>query len=800
MNPLVLEIPTIAIAGSSGKTTTREFIASILKTKWKILKNIGNNNLPLHIKRIVGRYNPSVQAILLELGMGKQGAGEKHCSYIQPNISIITNIGTAHYGNLGNSIESTAKFKSVLIKLMKPDGILFINKDDENSKLLDTTTFEGEVISVGINNNADYQASNIEYLSDGMSFQVILDDINETFFIPTFGMHSIYNALFAIAISHRLKFTAHEIALGLKNYRVPIKRLNFIQLSNQSLLIDDTVNANPQSVKAAIDVLGERGKDKKKIVVLGSMLELGEHSLKGHTEVGQYLAENRIDRIYTYGKEAKWIRDGAIAAGYPAEKIHHFMNRDDLHQELKNCVEPDSIILVKGSSSIKMDRTVNFLKSRFMYSIELDNNSDENSIYLSSQTLKKMNIDADSITLHFGLLTKNLIINIDNNLEPGKIILPYKLTDEVSIPDLPYDYYLEGDQLFLGPVIGLLVYPRYIKNPKQQLWRFLNYDKIKGLIFLFRPKAVNMNNKTISGYYYNPETKSFISGTFPYPSVIFNRYPTTYERYKYFKQHIGRKFFNYPYFNTNKWLFWVQMSKKPEIKEYLPLTQKYKGVNSLLPIFNKYDTVYLKPTILAGGEGILHIKKSDEGYVLSDRYGNKSFVESTEGLAVKLKENLVNRKYIIQQEIPSVNDHGDKIDFRIYIQKDYTKRWKFSAIETKVAKTGSIVSNSKNRERIVPGKTALKEFYGFNENETKQKIKEITELCIKVLKILEKNWGPLGDAAVDLIIDRNHKIWLLEVQLNYCAEIKAKRTKDEQLVLPMILPTPFEYAKALAGF
>ncbi|MBT2632951.1 UDP-N-acetylmuramoyl-tripeptide--D-alanyl-D-alanine ligase, partial [Bacillus sp. ISL-101] len=119
MNPLILKVPTIAITGSSGKTTTREMISSILEQKWKILKNIGNKNLPIHTQKIAESYNPSVQAILLELGMGKQGAGEKHCNFIQPNVSVITNIGSAHYGNLGNSIASTAKYKSALIKNMK---------------------------------------------------------------------------------------------------------------------------------------------------------------------------------------------------------------------------------------------------------------------------------------------------------------------------------------------------------------------------------------------------------------------------------------------------------------------------------------------------------------------------------------------------------------------------------------------------------------------------------------------------------------------------------------------------------
>lgn len=686
MTPLVLNIPTIAVTGSSGKTVTREFIAAILKTKWKVLRNTSNYNLPHHTKQIAQKYKPSVQAIILELGMGKQGAGEKHCSYIQPNISVITNVGTAHYGNLGNSIQSTARFKSVLIKCMKPDGTLLINKDDENSKLLDTTTFNGEIVTVGINSKADYQAVNIKCLDNGTSFEVYLDNTKELFSIPTIGLHNVYNALFAIAICHRLKFSASKIRSGLQNYEIPIKRLNLIPLTNQNLLIDDTVNANPQSVKAAIDVLVEKGYGKKKIAVLGSMLELGEYSARGHTEVGQYLAGKKVDMIFTYGTAVKRVCRGAVDAGFPPEKIRHFLKRNDLHQELKKCIEPNSVILVKGSSKMKMSETVKYIKNHYMFSVVVNSNKDENSVCLNRATQRLMKIDPSKITLHFGALKKAFPIKTDDTLETGKVVVPPKFSKKISIPSLPYECYLEGNELFIGPVIGLLVYPMYFKDPSKQLPRFGNYDKIKGLIYLFRPNTVNRKNKTIKGYYYDPGNKTFLFGTFPYPSAVFNRIPIDAGRYQHFINNIGENVFNYPYVNTNKWTFWRQMSKIPEIKNHLPVTKIYT-LNSLLEELNKRDTVYLKPTTMATGRGILHVRKSDEGYLLSDRFGNKYPIKSDEELALTLKSKLEqNRKYIIQQEIPFVNSQGNKIDFRAYIQKDYTKEWHFSGMEAEYAK------------------------------------------------------------------------------------------------------------------
>lgn len=800
MFPLKSDIPIITITGSSGKTTTRELISSVLETRWKVLKTIGNKNLPQHTKQTIERYDPSHQAIVLELGMGKQGAGQRHCQYVMPNISVITNLGTAHYGNLGNSIQSTAKYKSALIKYMDPNGKLLINNDDENSKLLETESFAGQIITVGIKNNADYQASNLKYLTNGMSFEVTLDNKTELFFIPVFGLHNVNNALFAIAIGHQLHFSAAEIKRGLEHYKAPYRRLNLIQLKNNSLLIDDTVNANPQSVKAAVDVLVEIGKEKKKVAALGSMLELGEYTMEGHKVIGHYLAVNNIDAIYTFGEEAEWILKGAMEAGYPAEKVQHFKDRDSMHQALKSVVEPDSVILVKGSSLTKMYDTAEYLKKEFLFSLSFDHELDQNYIYLSHETYKQLNIQANSITLHFGSLAKELEIKINFNLELGKMLLPRYLNDLVSIPDLPYDFRFQENHLFLGPVIGLLVLPLYYNDPQRQLLRFSNYDQIKGLNFLFTQNNINMSNQTITGYYYNPNTKGFMEGTFPYPSAIFNRVPLTPQLYQHFKEHMGENIFNYPYGNTDKWTFWSRMFKYSKIRKHLPMTIKFRYLKNLLQMLNRYQSVYIKPTSLAGGHGILHVKKLNNGYALSDHDGDKVFLESREALLIRVKRNLVpNRTYVIQQAIPFHSD-GKKIDFRVYFQKDSTRNWKYSGMETKVAKEGSIISNSKNREKILPGETALQNIYHLNETQLAEKINEITQLSVEVLKVMENSGSHLADAAIDLVIDRHHRVWLLEVQLNYAAEIKANRTEDERRVLPHILPTPFEYAKALTGF
>ncbi len=420
-------------------------------------------------------------------------------------------------------------------------------------------------------------------------------------------------------------------------------------------------------------------------------------------------------------------------------------------------------------------------------------------IQLNQKTLLQENIQSNRIILHFGALTKKFNIKINNELETGKVIFPRKLTQRIALPDLPYDYHFKGRHLFVGPVIGMLVLPLYHKNPNMQLLRFTEYHKIKGLVFIFKERKINRKEKTIDGYYYDPRINGFVQGIFPYPSVIFNRVRMKKETYDHFRAYIGDKIFNYPYGNTDKWSLWERLVTNASIKEHLPRTMEYNKTN-LEQMLRDFDEIYLKPTSLAGGNGILHVKKIKEGYQLTDIAGLQSFIRSFKNLYRKIKIGSVkNRSYIIQQGIPYYH-HGSKVDFRVYCQKDKTKKWNYSGMESKIAQKGSIISNSMNRKAILPGESSLLSIYGLKKLQVPIKVKEISQFCIKVLQTMSNPGDHFGDAAVDLVIGRDHKIWLLEVQINYAAEIKANRDRGERHILPNILPTPFEYAKALTEF
>lgn len=361
MKRVVLKKPVIAVAGSSGKTTTKEMIASILTTRWNIYKSKYNQNNRKATRKHAKRIRPHHRAVVLEFGMSGSGHLRRQCQIIQPNMAVITMVGSAHIGNFGGSLTRLIKAKSQLAQYMKRTGTLFLNADDLNSRKLRLKPFRGTVKTIGLKGTGNYTAHSIRFANGGMSFNAGVKGIDHNFFIPVYGIHNVYNALFAIAVSDRLGFGPEEMKAGLRRYRKPSRRLIVYRTKNDARVIDDTFNANPHSVKAAIDVLSNL-QGRPKVLVLGSMSELGRYSKQGHQAVGRYMSGKDIDYLFTYGKPARQIRTTAVGHGFPAWKTFHAPDRKSLHRHVRTVIKPGAIILVKGSNNIGMNRTVSYLK------------------------------------------------------------------------------------------------------------------------------------------------------------------------------------------------------------------------------------------------------------------------------------------------------------------------------------------------------------------------------------------------------------------------------------------------------
>lgn len=358
------EVPIIAITGSAGKTTTKAFLASILAKKWKIFESKDYWNTTDHTEKHAAEINKTHEAVVLEYGMAYPGIITKHCSIIQPNMSIVTNVGLAHVGNFDGDIKKVAKAKSELILGMKQDGLLVLNKDDNNSDYLETKQFKGKKLTVGIHSSGvDYQAYDVQYKEDGMLFKIILKGQETQMFIPILGEHHVYNALNAIAIADTLGFSAIEIKAGLI-FRKPPRRLTIYNCKNNIVLLDDTVHSHPQGVKAALDVLAAVAK-KRKVAIIGQMRELGDLREEEYRKLGEYVKELGIDVLITYGFRTEEIGEAAMEKGFPANNIHHFLDKEKLHALLEKLVEPNDTILIKGASKTNMFETVKFLSDKF---------------------------------------------------------------------------------------------------------------------------------------------------------------------------------------------------------------------------------------------------------------------------------------------------------------------------------------------------------------------------------------------------------------------------------------------------
>lgn len=356
-------LPIIAITGSAGKTTTKAFVGSILSKKWNVFESKDYWNTTEHTKKHKEEINDAHQAVVLEYGMAYPGIITNHCSIIQPNISIVTNIGLAHVGNFDGDVRGVAKAKSELIHGMDQQGLLIVNQDDDNSRYLETEQFKGKIITVGIKKEADYRAYDLQYKDIGMSFKIKLQGQEIDMYIPILGEHHVYNALNAVAVADLLGFSPFDIQAGL-NFKKPPRRLTIYNCRDAITVIDDTVHSHPQGVRAAIDVLTNIAK-KRKVAIIGQMRELGVLREEEYKKVGEYIYEVGIDEFITYGFRTDEMSNAAIAKGMDPSKVRHFINKDELHAYLEKLIKPDDTILVKGASKTNMFETVKFLDQTF---------------------------------------------------------------------------------------------------------------------------------------------------------------------------------------------------------------------------------------------------------------------------------------------------------------------------------------------------------------------------------------------------------------------------------------------------
>ncbi len=360
----------VAVTGSCGKTTTKEMLALVFASKYNILKTEGNYNsvigLPLTVARLTGQN----KAAILEMGTGDKGEIQTMCDIVKPDISVISNIGTSHIEFLG-SREGIAKEKTDIFRNTKPDGTLIVNADDEMlNKVMQAESFMQKQITYGIDNPADVTASNIgSYMEDGSyitEFDVNYRGKAHRAQIRTLGTHNVYNAISALAAGIAGGIPLDISIPALKEFIPDDMRMKIFKCIDGVTVISDVYNANPQAVKASLDVLAGFPSGRR-IAVLGDMLEQGDIAEEVHTDVGRYAAKC-ASLLITRGDMSVHTAGGA-AEEMPYKSIHTVHTNEEVIEYLSTfdfC--KDDTFLIKGSRGMKMEEISDYIiKGRFTY-------------------------------------------------------------------------------------------------------------------------------------------------------------------------------------------------------------------------------------------------------------------------------------------------------------------------------------------------------------------------------------------------------------------------------------------------
>ncbi len=350
-------IPVVAITGSVGKTTTKDMVASVLSTKYRVHKTQGNFNNQVGVPLTIFQLNSSHQVAVLELGMNRKGEIDYLSKLVEPDVALITNVGDSHIEYFG-SREGILATKAEIFNYAKSDALVVLNGDDP---LLRTLSLPQNIAWCGKGEDNQYRATHLE--GDGKSFLTCQATTPEGAYgvkIPALGDHMIYPTMMAAAVASHMGLTQEEIVAGVLQFAPTKMRMNIHNQRDGITILDDAYNANPQSMGAAAQVLGQSGA-KRKIAVLGDMFELGELAPTLHTGVGEVLGTTEIDCLVAVGEMAAYIATAAQKSGVP--EVHHCATKEEAMPLLTKLAVPESTILVKASRGMAFEELVNHLKS-----------------------------------------------------------------------------------------------------------------------------------------------------------------------------------------------------------------------------------------------------------------------------------------------------------------------------------------------------------------------------------------------------------------------------------------------------
>jgi UDP-N-acetylmuramoyl-tripeptide--D-alanyl-D-alanine ligase len=353
-----LTLKVVAITGSNGKTSTKDFAAAVLDRRFKVTKTEGNFNNHVGLPRTVLEARSEDEVAVWEIGMNHPGEITALAQIAVPDVGIITNIGIAHIEFMG-SREAIAQEKGALVDAIKPEGSVILNADDPFTAGM-AARARARVILAGLT-GGDVSAAEITQSASGSEFTIREGAHRCRAQLPVPGVHMVQNALLAVAAGRMFGLSLEECATGLVAAPLTRARLQIKEVRGVRF-IDDSYNANPDSMKAALRTLVELDADGKRIAVLGEMGELGGQSERGHLEVGEEAATLRIDQLITIGKMGEIMAKAAEKAGL--EKTSAVRSTSEAADLLGEIAQPGDLVLIKGSRLARTEQVIEAFKLR----------------------------------------------------------------------------------------------------------------------------------------------------------------------------------------------------------------------------------------------------------------------------------------------------------------------------------------------------------------------------------------------------------------------------------------------------
>ena len=353
------DVTVAAITGSNGKTTTRKLTAGVVARQFNTLATAGNFNNQIGLPLTLLALESAHQVAVVEMGTNNPGEIARLAEIALPDIGVLTNVGPAHLEGLG-SLEGVKREKGDLIKGLNRGGKAVLNADDPRVlQLADETRHD--VLLYGQSPEAAIRAEEIKQEEQSTSFLLMLKQEGVEVHLNAPGDYMVSNALAAAAVGFLLEIPAPQIKAGLESFTPVSGRMNICQLANGVHIIDDTYNANPDSMRAALATLDQMRSGSRGIFVAGDMLELGARAPELHSQIGTLAAGSRICRLYASGEYASIVLDGALNQGMQSPDTLTG-TRQEIIDDLKSFLQPGDWVLVKGSRGMAMEMVVEGLK------------------------------------------------------------------------------------------------------------------------------------------------------------------------------------------------------------------------------------------------------------------------------------------------------------------------------------------------------------------------------------------------------------------------------------------------------